>query len=132
MSYDPVRRSIMVGMANRMLSSEELVNANALLEQIRTQLKALAGTDSGLLFAYRRKVYKELTYDERGKPAHRVKLKALKRGQQGGLCAECGGDLPEKYAVLDRLDAQLQYTEENTRLLCPTCDAAIQAQRGYS
>ena len=44
----------MVGMPNRMLSSEELVNANALLEQIRTQLKALAGTDSGLLFAYRR------------------------------------------------------------------------------
>jgi hypothetical protein len=37
-----------------------------------------------LLFAYRRKIVKELGYDERGKPGVRAKLKALKWGQQGG------------------------------------------------
>ena len=118
-------------MPNRTLSPDELLNANELLEEVRARLTSLAGDDSTLLFAYRRKIYKELTYDERGKPAHRQKLKALKRGQQAGRCAECASPLPDRYAVLDRLDAQLQYTEDNTRLLCPECDTRIQAHRGY-
>lgn len=118
-------------MPNRTLSPDELLNANELLEEIRARLAYLAGDDSALLFAYRRKIYKELAYDERGKPAHRKKLKALKWGQQAGWCPECAGPLPDRYAVLDRLDAQLQYTEDNTRLLCPECDTRIQAQRGY-
>ena len=118
-------------MPNRILSPDELLNANALLVEVRARLKSLAGGDSALLFAYRRKIYKELTYDERGKPTHRRRLKALKRCQQAGRCAECGGPLPARYAVLDRLDAHLGYTEDNTRLLCRECDTRIQAQRGY-
>ena len=58
-------------MPNRTLSPDELLNANELLEEVRARLTSLAGDDSTLLFAYRRKIYKELTYDERGKPAHR-------------------------------------------------------------
>ena len=117
-------------MPNRTLSPDELLNANGLLVEVRAGLKSLARGDSALLFAYRRKIYKELT-DERGKPTHRRTLKALKRCQQAGRCAECGGPLPARYAVLDRLDAHLGYTEDNTRLLRRECDTRIQAQRGY-
>jgi len=55
-----------------------------------------------LRFAYRRKIMKELGYDERGKPGERAKLKALKWGQQSGKCAHCGEELPIKYSELDR------------------------------
>lgn len=118
-------------MPNRTLSPDELPKASALLDEVRARLKSLAGEDSALLFAYRRKIYKELTYDERGKPTHRKTLKALKRRQQAGQCAECRGPLPVRYAVLDRLDAQSGYTEDNTRLLCPDCDTRIQTRRRY-
>ncbi len=119
-------------MANRTLGPEELVKAGELLDQIRHRLKTLSQGDDALHFAYRRKVYKELTYDERGKPGHRKKLKARKRDQQQGRCPECADVLPERNAVLDRLQAQGGYTDGNTRLLCPDCDRRIQAERGFS
>ena len=68
-------------MPNRTLSPDELLNVNAVLDEVRARLKSLSGDDSALLTAYRRKIYKELTYDERGKPTHRKTLKALKRRQ---------------------------------------------------
>jgi hypothetical protein len=37
----------------------------------QARLQALAAGDAELLFAYRRKVYKELTYGERGRPMMR-------------------------------------------------------------
>ena len=43
-------------MPNRTLSPNELASANALLVEVRARLKSLAGGDSALLFAYRRKV----------------------------------------------------------------------------
>jgi hypothetical protein len=64
-------------MANRTLTSEELELANALLDEIRSRSENLAGDDASLLFAYRRKIAKELSYDERGKPAERKKVKAI-------------------------------------------------------
>ena len=66
-------------MPNRRLTAEELAKAQVLLDSVRAQLLALSGGDSELLFAYRRKVYKELTYDERDKPMVRRHLKARKR-----------------------------------------------------
>jgi hypothetical protein len=45
----------------------------------------LFGEDRELLFAYRRKVYKELICDERDKPMVRRRLKSLKREEQGGI-----------------------------------------------
>jgi UTP:GlnB (protein PII) uridylyltransferase len=55
-------------MPNRQLTKEELQMANRLLTEIRARLDALAGGDADLLFAYRRKISKELGYDERSKP----------------------------------------------------------------
>jgi len=118
-------------MANRMLTTEELAHANALLDEIRARLQTLAKGDPALLFAYRRKVYKELTYEEREKPMVRRKVKAAKRVEQDGICERCKQPLPENYCVLDRYEAVKGYTKENTRLICQNCDVAIQQERGY-
>lgn len=119
-------------MANRQLSPEELAQANVLLSEIRAKLEALSRGDSELLFAYRRKVFKELTYDERSKPMVRRKLKERKWKEQRGLCAICGKELPERYTVLDRLNAAGGYTKENTRLIHQKCDEKHQEERGYA
>jgi hypothetical protein len=118
-------------MANRILTTDELANANRLLADIRARLIELAGGDAALLFAYRRKVYKELVYGERGKPMFRKALKARKRKEQGGLCAVCKKPLPKKNAVLDRYSAPDGYTMANTQLICPDCDQRIQTERDF-
>lgn len=119
-------------MPNRQLSPEELLLANELLVEVRAKLKALSGGDNDLLFAFRRKVYKELTYDERSKPMVRRKLKDQKWKEQRGLCALCGKDLPTKYTVLDRFNAADGYTSENTQLIHGECDVSNQASKGYA
>ena len=119
-------------MPNRRLTPTEIDDARLLLTMVRAGLRQLAGDDLELLFALRRKVYKELVYDERGKPMVRRRLKAEKRQQQGDLCAICSKPLPEKYCVLDRFDAATGYTAENTRLICPNCDVTTQQSRGYA
>lgn len=91
----------------------------------------LANGDKELHWALRRKLAKELVYDERSRPGDRRALKAYKRGEQKGVCALCTATLPEKYAVLDRLEAMLGYTRENTRLICQSCDKTVQEGRGY-
>ncbi|HEX7679757.1 MAG TPA: hypothetical protein VF713_16625 [Thermoanaerobaculia bacterium] len=92
----------------------------------------LSEGDPSLLWALRRKLAKELFYDERGKPTHRKLLKATKRGEQQNKCAVCQKELPAKNAVLDRHEAMKGYTAENTRLICPECDVQIQTERGYA
>jgi hypothetical protein len=62
--------------------------------------------DPLLLFAYRRKIAKELGYDERGKLGTRKQLKALKWRQQQGKCAHCQQGLPLSYSELDRKNAE--------------------------
>lgn len=119
-------------MANRNLTAEELRHANELLAEIRNRLADLAKGDSLLLFAYRRKVVKELGYDERGKPALRAKLKALKWGQQNGKCAHCGDALPVLYSELDRKNAADSYTSENTELIHAKCHQERQAAKKYT
>jgi hypothetical protein len=119
-------------MPNRRLTPDELLLANALLDRIRIELVELSGDDAELLFAYRRKIYKELTYDEREKPMVRRRLKKLKREMQGGICPICNEPLPSTYAVLDRFRASDGYTVENTRLIHRDCDDRTQAERGYA
>jgi len=119
-------------MPNRRLKPSELEHANAVLEFVRTRMRELAGADEDLYWALRRKVCKELGYDERGKPGLRKKLKVKKWMQQRGKCAACACDLPESGAVLDRFEAMKGYTDENTRLMCQACDVKAQAERGYS
>ena len=93
-------------MPNRVLSTAELEHANLLLREIRNRLQALAGDDANLLFAYRRKIAKELGYDERSKPMVRRQLKVLKRRLQDGLCAVCREPLPERYIVLESISGR--------------------------
>ena len=119
-------------MPNRTLSSDELKKANALLDDVRARLDELSAGDRELLFAYRRKVSKELIYDERSKPSDRRKLKEQKRREQGGICPDCGRPLPATYCVLDRTKASDGYTAANTRLICQDCDTKTQASRRYA
>ena len=119
-------------MPNRQLSSEELEKLFApLLSEVRERIVSLSGGDKDLLWALRRKLFKELTYDERGKPMQRRKLKEIKRAEQDNKCPRCSKSLPAKYAVLDRIEAMKGYTLENTRLLCQECDTQVQRERGY-
>src|SRR5207249_1122924 len=103
-----------------------------LIAEVREKLKTLSNGDDGLLWALRRKLTKELTYDERGKPMHRSKLKEFKRGQQAGRCAICQEPLPKTYSVLDRIEAMKGYSEENTRLICQDCDTKNQREKNYA
>jgi hypothetical protein len=116
-------------MPNRNLTPDELKNASDLLAEIRDRLATLAGDDPLLPFAYRRKVVKELGYDERSKPIVRGKLKALKWGLQNGRCAECGREMPLKYSELDRRNAADGYTAENTELVHAKCHQDRQAKK---
>jgi hypothetical protein len=119
-------------MPNRNLNTDELRLANALLKDIRLRLETLAGGDPLLLFAYRRKMVKELGYDERGKPGVRAKLKAMKWGQQGGRCAHCGENLPLEYSELDRKVAADGYVPENTDLVHAKCHQQRQAEKRHT
>lgn len=119
-------------MPHRRLTPIELATANSLLADFRVKLATAAAGDEALLWALRRKVFKELMHDERGQPMARRALKEAKRHAQGGLCTVCQGQLPEKNSVLDRLEAMKGYTIQNTRLLCPSCDARLQSEKVYS
>jgi hypothetical protein len=99
---------------------------------IRKRLTSLAAGDLHLLFAFRRKIAKELGYDERGKPGTRGKLKALKWGQQSGKCAHCGDQMPLKYSELDRKNAVDGYAIDNTELVRAKCHQERQAAKGYA
>ena len=101
-------------MPNRRLTNDELERlADPLLAEVRAKLQQLSDGDASLLWALRRKIAKELGYDERGKPMYRKVLKATKRGEQQNKCAVCGCDLPERNVVLDRFEIK----RGNARLL---------------
>jgi len=120
-------------MPNRRLTDKEISDVfRPLFEQTRARLRELSAGDDQLHWALRRKLAKELTYDERGKPGERKQLKAYKRGEQKGKCALCGSELPETNVVLDRLEAMAGYTRENTRLICRECDFKLQSSRGFA
>ena len=119
-------------MHNRRLTEQEIENIAApFLAEVRQKLQDAAADDETLLWALRRYIKIRLEHDERGKPIERRALKQRKRKEQGGRCPVCQGLLPEKGAVLDRLEAMGGYTMENTRLLCQDCDQKIQKGRGY-
>ena len=106
--------------------------ANPLLDEVRNRLRELTTGDEALHWALRRKLYKELTYDERSKPMKRKALKGRKRTQQHGACAICKEALSEKDVVLDRFEAQFGYTMDNTQLICRPCDTVKQQRLRFS
>jgi hypothetical protein len=85
-----------------------------------------------LLFAYRRKIVKELGYDERSKPVVRAKLKSLKWELQNHTCAHCHENMAMAYSELDRKNAADGYCVENTELIHAKCRQARQATKHYS
>lgn len=120
-------------MPNRQLGPQELTELfNPLLVEVKSRLEQLSGGDADLLWALRRKLAKELSYLERGKPMLRRVLKGAKRAEQDNNCAMCGGELPAQGVVLDRLEAMRGYTAANTRLLCRDCDWLVQKERGFA
>lgn len=121
-----------VSSSGRRLTESELEKARAILAMTRNEIARVAGDDKSLLWALRRKVYKELVYDERSKPMARRMLKFKLFARQKGLCAGCTRELPEKYSILDRREAMKGYTEENCKLLCSECDQKAQAKRKYA
>jgi hypothetical protein len=118
-------------MPNRKLSVTEIAEANDILETIRAALERSSLGDFELMFALRRRLIVKLTHDERGTPAHRNKLKQIKREKQGGVCPICSDELPLKYAELDRLVASAGYTVENTRLVHHECHIKDQQRKKY-
>jgi hypothetical protein len=101
------------------------------LADFRARLIDLAGDDPFLLFAYRRKIAKELVYDERGKPMFRKVLKACKMGEQEGSARSARNRSQRKTPYLIDLTRVTGYTLENTRLICAGCDLKIQAERRF-
>lgn len=118
---------------HRNLSKDEIEIARCILDDIRAKLISISADDPELLFAFRRKIYKELHYDERSKPRARTRLKRAKYKEQNGICTHCGNQLPDKglYAVLDRNINFDGYTIENTDLIHSECDQEIQRKRRY-
>ena len=119
-------------MPNRRLTPDELVIANTLLAELREKLTQHSAGDLDLLFALRRKVAKELGYDERSKPMVRRALKTKMRKLQNGICPLCSEPLPDRYCVLDRSNAADGYVEANVRLICEPCDRKVQKERSYT
>jgi len=119
-------------MPNRQLTANERSVARQILADIKEKITATSNNDLSLEWAMRRYIYKQLVYGERRPPMERRALKSKLRSKQKGLCPLCGEVLSTKGAVLDRLEAMKGYTEENTRLLCSTCDAKVQEQRHYA
>ncbi len=121
-------------MPTRKLTDEQRSRIRPLLERVRESLKEMSGDDPELLFAYRRKIAKELNYDERGKPAKRRALRLRKFNSQEGSCPLCGKPLPPSGfdAILDKLDGMGGYTERNVRLIHRECDLRTQRERAFT
>lgn len=123
-------------MANPQLSEAERKKHFApLFESIKKKISLLAEKNPRLSWALQRKLWRELSYLERGTPQQRRKLKIEKWHAQNKKCAvkSCGKkkNIRLKYSVLDRRKAIGGYTSQNTRLLCRSCDIKIQKQKGY-
>jgi hypothetical protein len=119
-------------MATRHLDAKEQRKAARLLALIRLKLIGMSQSDPELLFAYRRKIYKELAYDERGKPSVRRKLKMLKWEEQGGRCALCRHKLPLRDSEMDRKKTYAGlHDEEHHRCPSPVPSAAAGGPQVY-
>lgn len=120
-------------MPNPLLTAEQRKTLfSPFFQKTKDELERLAGGDSRILWALRRKLAKELIYLERSTPAARTKLKMKKWVEQKGICPICDKPLPKKNAELDRTEAILGYTPENTRLVHHECHIADQAKKKYA
>jgi hypothetical protein len=120
-------------MANPQLTSTQREQLFApLFDQVKKKLARLSDGDPRLLWALRRKLAKQLIYLERSTPAFRKRLKEKKYSDQVAICAICGKILPYKDIELDRMEAYLGYTPENTRLVHHKCHIDDQRKKGFA
>jgi hypothetical protein len=103
-----------------------------LFASARAELDRLSGGDPRVLWALRRKLTKELIYLERGTPQMRNALKRRKMIAQNGICPLCHQKLPPSGSELDRTEAYLGYTDQNTRLVHHGCHVADQQRKKYA
>jgi hypothetical protein len=122
---------VYISPTRRLTPVERAEKADPIITKLREMIRQAAMGDAELEFAIRRRVWNKIGQDERSLK-DRIPLKKLKRKKQEDKCAVCGGLLPAKGAVLDRLKTMDLYTDENTRLLCPECDHRIQEERKYA
>lgn len=90
-------------MGNRRLTAAELETANRILDGVRSLIRVEAGTDDALLWALRRKICKELGYDERGKPMQRKNLKFKKWKNNWVFAPNAGEHFPKLVPYLIEL-----------------------------
>ncbi len=124
-------------MASRRMTTEELMVARDILDQARQRITEAGKGDPVFTFALRRYVYKQLSYDERGTPAQRTKLKLQKLIEQEGKCAYAKCPVPNRKITkadepeLDRIDPVKGYTSENTVLMHHRCHRESQDLMGF-
>jgi len=120
-------------MPNRQLTKDEIQNIfKPLIHEIREMIIKAAHNNPEMHWALRRKIVKELGYDEKGHPMLRKQLKAQRFKEQKGICDYCHEALPEKYSELDRIEAINGYTFENTRLVHHECHIKKHAGLKYT
>ena len=125
-------------MPSRRMTTEELATSREILDQIRQRIREAAGSDSMLEFALNRYIWKNVMYDERGKPAHRKRLKHRKLAEQQGICGYPECPTPDRLMTmadepeLDRIDAPEGYTDENTVLMHHECHRASQRAKSFA
>jgi hypothetical protein len=119
------------------MTKDELIVAGHILREVRQRITETGEGDPVFTFALRRYVYKNLSYDERGTPAQRTKLKLEKLIEQGGECVYSECKMPDRKITkadepeLDRIDQVKGYTSENTVLMHHACHRASQDKKGY-
>jgi hypothetical protein len=71
------------------------------MAEVRQRLADLSGDDENLLWALRRKLFKELTYDERGKP-----ISSVDTNNAGEKCHEAEALPGDLYCQLSDREAE--------------------------
>jgi hypothetical protein len=118
-------------MANPTLNEEQRKIAMEIVAGVSARLHALAAGDESLLFAYIRKVSKQLVYLERDSPSKRKRVKKKVWKSQHELCAECKQPLELRYSIADRIDAVKRYIPENLEIIHDACNRARLERKGY-
>lgn len=119
-------------MTNRVLTDEERKAAMDLVANIEARIRALAGADEELAFAFTRKVSKELVYLERDSPSKRKRVKKKVWKAQGEVCAECKQPLDLRYSIADRIEAAKGYVADNLQIIHADCDRKRQERKAFS
>lgn len=102
-----------------------------LFRLIKKRIKNLAVHNPDVAWALQRKLWKEISYLERGKPCARKKLKWQKWKSQGRKCSFCRKGLLLPNSILDRFKATKGYTSKNARVIHSKCDRALQKKRKF-